>query len=141
MSQSRTAATGLDTAPGGHELPGTELDWLYRDSPAGRPTDLPVNNRDDALVRASLEPTRFGLPQPPSLLVVGGVCGSGVTTTVLGVAGAMATGADRSISPLCVDATSNGGDLGLRGGDRARPVATDGCRWTWKQTGSQQNSN
>ncbi len=74
-------------------------------------------------IRGPIKLTRrdgVAAPAPP-VLVVGGSGGAGVTTTVLGLCGAMAGAGQR---PVAVDATGCGGDLALRGADRQYAPAT-----------------
>ncbi|NUS43834.1 MAG: hypothetical protein HOQ24_09125 [Mycobacteriaceae bacterium] len=73
--------------------------------------------------------TAFGLEQPafpqqiaPAVLVVGTGGGAGATTTVLGLAAAL--GSTTDWEAVAVDATTSGGDLGLRGADELlRPMS------------------
>ncbi|WP_280385935.1 hypothetical protein [Nocardia wallacei] len=72
----------------------------------------------------AFEPEELAIPQPlaPAVLVVGTGGGAGATTTAWGLAAAI--GATTDWDAVAVDASTSGGDLGLRGADELmRPMS------------------
>lgn len=88
---------------------------LTTHAPPGSPTDLVTTTQGTkTVVRAAL----------PAMVIVGSGGGVGVTTTVLGLAGAVMTDPDGDRETVAVDATAWGGDLGRRGADAQVTVST-----------------